>query len=156
AKEQSLAPDEFVERMKREGRLIPGIGHRITSVRNPDKRVELLKSYARDNFPKVELLDYALEVEKVTTSKRENLILNVDGTIGVLFVDLLSSLGYSSKEIDEVIEAGALNALFVLGRSIGFIGHILDEKRLGMPLYRHPWDDILYVVERPEGKPSAG
>lgn len=156
ARDQGLAPDEFVERMKREGRLIPGIGHRIKSVRNPDKRVELLKSYARDNFPKVELLDYALEVEKVTTSKRENLILNVDGTIGVLFVDLLSSLGYSSKEIDEVIEAGALNALFVLGRSIGFIGHILDEKRLAMPLYRHPWDDILYVVERPEGKPSAG
>jgi len=156
AKEQGLAPDEFVERMKREGRLIPGIGHRIKSVRNPDKRVELLKGYARERFPKTELLDYALEVEKVTTSKRENLILNVDGTIGVLFVDLLSSLGYSSKEIDEVIEAGALNALFVLGRSIGFIGHILDEKRLGMPLYRHPWDDILYVVERPEGKPSAG
>ena len=149
AKEKGLAPDEFVERMKREGKLIPGIGHRIKSVRNPDKRVELLKAYARKHFPGVELLDYALEVEKVTTAKRENLILNVDGTIGVLFVDLLASLGYSSKEIDEVIEAGALNGLFVLGRSIGFIGHILDEKRLAMPLYRHPWDDILYAVKRP-------
>ncbi|KAG8926476.1 citrate synthase [Tulasnella sp. 417] len=37
---------------------------------------------------------------------------------------------------------GALNGLFVLGRSIGFIGHHLDQKRLRAPLYRHPADDI--------------
>ncbi len=37
-----------------------------------------------------------------------------------------------------------LNALFVLGRSIGFIGHIIDEKRFNSRLYRHPWDDILF------------
>jgi ATP citrate (pro-S)-lyase len=35
-----------------------------------------------------------------------------------------------------------LNGLFVLGRSIGFIGHHLDQKRLRAPLYRHPADDI--------------
>jgi len=70
--------------------------------------------------------------------------------IGVFLVDMFKSLGYSDKEIDEFINAGAFNAFFVLGRSIGFIGHILDEKRLGIPLYRHPWDDILYDVKRPE------
>jgi ATP citrate (pro-S)-lyase len=40
-----------------------------------------------------------------------------------------------------------LNGLFVLGRSIGFIGHYLDQKRLKQPLYRHPWDDISYINE---------
>ncbi len=150
AYESGLEPDEFVEEMKRRKILIPGIGHRIKSLRNPDKRVEFLKNYARTHFPRTDLLDYALRVEKVTTAKKENLILNVDGTIGVLFVDLLYSLGYKSQEIDEIIEAGTLNALFVLGRSIGIIGHILDEKRLGSPLYRHPWDDILFKVERAE------
>ena len=35
-----------------------------------------------------------------------------------------------------------MNGLFVLGRSIGFIGHHLDQKRLRAPLYRHPADDI--------------
>ena len=30
----------------------------------------------------------------------------------------------------------------MLGRSIGFIGHHLDQKRLRAPLYRHPADDI--------------
>ncbi|WP_456435326.1 citrate/2-methylcitrate synthase, partial [Thermovibrio ammonificans] len=152
AKEKGMDPFEFVEYMKKvEKKPIPGIGHRIKSTKNPDKRVELLKNYAKKNFPSTELLDYALEVEKVTTAKKENLILNVDGTIGVLLVDMFRSLGFSEAEIDELIEAGAFNAFFVLGRSIGFIGHILDEKRLAMPLYRHPWDDILYDVKRPEG-----
>ncbi len=152
AKEKGMDPFEFVEYMKKvEKKPIPGIGHRIKSTKNPDKRVELLKEYARKHFPSTELLDYALEVEKVTTAKKENLILNVDGTIGVLLVDMFRSLGFKEEEIDELIEAGAFNAFFVLGRSIGFIGHILDEKRLAMPLYRHPWDDILYDVKRPEG-----
>ncbi len=151
AKEKGIDPFEFVEYMKKvKKKPIPGIGHRIKSTKNPDKRVELLKNYAKENFPSTELLDYALEVEKVTTAKKENLILNVDGTIGVLLVDMFRSLGFSEAEIDELIEAGAFNAFFVLGRSIGFIGHILDEKRLAMPLYRHPWDDILYDVKRPE------
>ena len=152
AKEKGMDPYEFVDYMKKvEKKPIPGIGHRIKSTKNPDKRVELLKNYAKENFPSTELLNYALEVEKVTTAKKENLILNVDGTIGVLLVDMFKNLGYSDAEIDELIEAGAFNAFFVLGRSIGFIGHVLDEKRLAMPLYRHPWDDILYDVKRPGG-----
>jgi ATP-citrate lyase alpha-subunit len=152
AYEKNMSPNEFVEYMKNVEKIpIPGIGHRIKSTKNPDKRVELLKDFARRNFPKIELLDYALEVEKVTTSKKENLILNVDGTIGVLLVDLFKQIGYSNEDIDKLIEAGAFNAFFVLGRSIGFIGHYLDEKRLDMPLYRHPTDDILYDVKRPEG-----
>ena len=151
ANEKGMEPHEFVDYMKKVEKIpIPGIGHRIKSIKNPDKRVELLKNYAKDNFPKTELLNYALEVEKVTTSKKENLILNVDGTIGVLLVDMFRALGYSDKEIDELINAGAFNAFFVLGRTIGFIGHYLDEKRLDMPLYRHPFDDILYDVKRPE------
>jgi len=147
ANDKGMSPDEFLEYMKKEGKTISGIGHRVKSVRNPDLRVSGLKKYARAHFPQTSLLEFALEVEKITTSKKDNLILNVDGTIGVLMVDMWRSLGYAEHEIDNFIEAGTLNALFVLGRSIGFIGHILDEKRLGMPMYRHPTDDILYNVE---------
>jgi len=150
AHDNGMSPKEFLAYMKKQGIPIPGIGHRIKSVRNPDKRVEGLKKYAAEFFPATPLLDYALEVEKETTSKKENLILNVDGTIGILMVDMWRALGYSEKEIEEFIESGTLNAFFILGRSIGFIGHILDEKRLGMPMYRHPWDDILYQVDKAE------
>jgi ATP-citrate lyase alpha-subunit len=147
ANDNKMSAGEFLDYMKKEGKTISGIGHRVKSVRNPDLRVSGLKKYARAHFPQTSLLEFALEVEEITTSKKDNLILNVDGTIGVLMVDMWRSLGYTEHEIDNFIEAGTLNALFVLGRSIGFIGHILDEKRLGMPMYRHPTDDILYNVE---------
>jgi ATP citrate (pro-S)-lyase len=45
------------------------------------------------------------------------------------------------------VELGGLNALFVLGRTTGFIGHWFDQKRLKQGLYRHPWDDISYVSQ---------
>jgi len=150
ANDNNLSPVEFLSYMKKQGIPIPGIGHRIKSLRNPDKRVEGLKKFAKEYFPATSLLNYALEVEQLTTSKKDNLILNVDGTIGILMVDMWRALGYGEEEINEFIESGTLNAFFIVGRSIGFIGHILDEKRLAMPMYRHPMDDILYDVEEAE------
>jgi ATP-citrate lyase alpha-subunit len=147
----NLPPREFVNAMKQKNVRIQGIGHRLHTVENPDKRVEIMKNYAKAHFKRTDLLDYALSVEAVTTQKKNNLILNVDGCIGVLLVDLLKELQFSDVEIDEMIDAGLFNALFVLGRSIGFMGHYFDQKRLAQPLYRHPLDDILYdVPERPE------
>jgi ATP citrate (pro-S)-lyase len=135
--ESGQSPDEFVESMKRQGKLIPGIGHRIKSANNPDRRVTLLKEFAIKNFHSTKYLDYALQVEKYTLQKAINLILNVDGAIGVLFLDLMhSSASFSPEEINEMIDIGFLNGLFVLARSIGLIGHALDQKRLRQPLYR--------------------
>jgi citrate synthase len=151
AYETGLAPEQFVNDMKKRGINIPGIGHKIKSVKNPDKRVQLLINYARANFPSTELLNYALQVEELTTAKKGNLILNVDGCIGILFIDLMSSCGaFTKAEIDEVVRLGYLNGLFALGRSIGLIGHILDQKRLGSRLYRHPADDIAYMMPSEE------
>jgi len=144
--DNNISPEDFVEDMKRKGIPIPGIGHRIKSKRNPDKRVELLKKFAKENFSSTTYLNYALKVEKVTLQKAENLILNVDGCIGALFLDaLISSKSFSKEEIDSIINIGYLNGLFALSRSIGLIGHILDQKRLGAELYRHPTEDILYI-----------
>ena len=143
--DKKLTPEEFVEGMKKEGRRVSGIGHRIKSAKNPDKRVELLKRYAKKNFPSTTYLDYALEVEKYTLQKANNLILNVDGCIGILFVDLMASCKeFKKEEITEILELGALNGIFVLARTIGMIGHTLDQKRMKQPLYRHPQDDIMY------------
>lgn len=44
---QGLDADEYVEGMKKKGIRVPGIGHRIKSKDNRDKRVELLQNYAR-------------------------------------------------------------------------------------------------------------
>ena len=144
-------PAFMVKDMKSKNINIQGIGHRIKSVTNPDVRVTLLKAYAKKNFPMTPYLDYALEVEKITTAKRGNLILNVDGCIGILCCDMFRSIGYSPEEVKEFVSLGTLNALFVLGRSIGFMGHIMDQKRMKAGLYRHPWDDIAYMMpDKPE------
>jgi ATP citrate (pro-S)-lyase len=56
-------------------------------------RVKIIKEFVMESFPAKPLLNYALEVEKITTSKKPNLILNVDGVIAVSFVDLLRHSG---------------------------------------------------------------
>jgi succinyl-CoA synthetase alpha subunit/citrate synthase len=146
AKKENLSPLEFIKDMKAKGINIQGIGHRIKSASNPDIRVTLLKKFARENFPVTPHLDYALEVEKITLTKRNNLILNVDGCIGILFLDLMDAAGdlFSPEEKADIIEYGILNGLFMLGRTIGMIGHYFDQKRLKSGLYRHPMDDVLY------------
>lgn len=151
AQERGVPPDEFVEGLKRCGRRVEGIGHRIKTAENRDKRVELLSRYAAEAFPSTHVLAYAKSVEAYTLTKASNLVLNIDGCIGALFVDMLMTADqFSPAEVDEVLELGALNGIFVVSRSIGLVGHALDQRRMKQPLYRHPWDDVLYASpERP-------
>lgn len=142
-----MTADEFVEKMRKNKELIPGIGHKIKSLEDPDARVAQIKEFVARHIPSAEVFNFACAVEKVTTKKKSNLILNVDGAIAVAFVDLLRSCGaFNMDEANEYIEMGVLNGLFVVGRSIGFIGHWIDQNRLKQPLYRHPTDDISYIT----------
>lgn len=146
AHKKGLSPKEFVEQMKKTGKYIPGIGHRVKSVRNPDKRVEILKAFAKKHFKSTKYLDFALKVEKITTKKKENLILNVDGCIAQTFLDFAYGSGiFTKKETKEILDTNALNGIFVLARTIGLIAHSIDQKRIKEKLYRHPWEDILYL-----------
>ncbi|KAJ5539581.1 hypothetical protein N7504_000809 [Penicillium tannophilum] len=145
--DKGLSPRDFVDSSRKANKLIPGIGHKVKSRNNPDLRVELVKEFAKKHFPSTKLLDYAIAVETVTTSKKDNLILNVDGCVAVCFIDLLRNCGaFTPEEAEDYIRMGVLNGLFVLGRSIGLIAHYLDQKRLRTGLYRHPWDDITYLL----------
>eukprot|EP00172_Hildenbrandia_rubra_P001988 Plantae.Rhodophyta-Hildenbrandia_rubra.ctg26321.p1 GENE.Plantae.Rhodophyta-Hildenbrandia_rubra.ctg26321~~Plantae.Rhodophyta-Hildenbrandia_rubra.ctg26321.p1 ORF type:complete len:453 (+),score=100.72 Plantae.Rhodophyta-Hildenbrandia_rubra.ctg26321:847-2205(+) len=151
ARDNNVPADEFVEGLKREGKRVEGIGHRIKTAENPDKRVLLLSEYAEDHFPSMKYFEYAKSVEEYTLKKANNLVLNIDGAIGALFVDMLSGCkSFREEEVDEVLELGCCNALFVLSRTIGLTAHALDQKRMKQPLYRHPMDDVLYVeAEKP-------
>ena len=121
--EQKLTPEAFLDYMKANVGPVPGIGHRVKSVKNPDKRVSELVSYVKSLSIPMPHLDFALQVEKITTAKKDTLILNVDGTIAAILVDL----GYPVE---------SLNGFFILARTIGFIGHWIDQKRQGSRLIR--------------------
>jgi succinyl-CoA synthetase alpha subunit len=141
----NLSAKELIDQKKRQGEYIMGIGHKIKSAQNPDDRVTILKHFAKKHLKITTYLDFALAVEAETLKKRNNLILNVDGAIGTIFLDILSNCKFNQKELEETISYEVLNAIFVLGRTIGMLGHAIDQKRLQEGLYRHPWDDILYV-----------
>ncbi len=127
----------FVNTMRKKNILIMGIGHRVRTIQNPDMRVKIIKDYAKRYFPATPVLDFALDVEQVTTKKKATLILNVDGCIAACFVDLLRNCGaFDLNEANELLSNGCLNGLFVTGRTIGFIGHFIDQKRLKQGLYR--------------------
>ncbi len=123
ALEKHLSPGEFLEFMKANVGPVPGIGHRVKSVKNPDKRVKDLVAYVKGLGIPMPHLDFALAVEKRTSAKKETLILNVDGTIAAILIDL----GWPIE---------SLNGFFLVARSIGFIGHWIDQKRQGSRLIR--------------------
>jgi citrate synthase len=142
--QQQQSAQEFVNTMKNSGINIPGIGHKVKSIHNPDARCMILFNLA-ESFPIRKHLQFAKSVEAITVMKKPNLILNVDGHIGAMLIDMLVDIGCTSSEIQQYIDADLLNGLFVLARSIGFIGHHIDQKRLSEWLYRTSWDDILYT-----------
>jgi len=62
-------------------------------------------------------------------------------------LDLLSEKeGFSDIELQRLTEAEFFNSLFVLSRSVGFIAHFLDQKRLDEGLFRLP-DDLVAEAE---------
>merc|ERR1712134_112468 len=65
AHDHGVTAKKFVDDMKRGNKLIMGIGHRIKSISNPDQRVVIIKEFAKREFPKTDVLDFALAVEQV-------------------------------------------------------------------------------------------
>lgn len=138
----------FVERFARQGTAIPGIGHKKYRLDFPDPRVQDLMKFA-GNKNGDRFLNFARSVERVTTAKKDILILNVDGTIAAVMLDILESeLGYSKKQLNELVDIEFFNALFVLSRSIGFTAHYLDQRRHDEGLLRLGPDDVEYITER--------
>ena len=86
---------------------------------------------------------FAKEIEKVTVAKKGNLILNVDGAIAAVSLDILAEKeGYSVEDLKQLAEIEFFNAIFVASRSIGFISHFLDQKRLDEGIFRLEEEDV--------------
>ncbi len=142
--EQQLAP-EFVESFTSKGGIIPGIGHKKYRIEQPDPRVMALLQFA-SNSNEDRYTKFALSVQAVTTAKKGNLILNVDGAIAAVLLDLLESeLGYTKQQLESLVQAEFFNALFVISRSIGFTAHFIDQRRHDEGLFRLGANDVAYL-----------
>ncbi len=139
-----MSAKEYVEAETKAGRLILGIGHKKYRVGIPDPRVAALSQFA--TLLKVHPhYDFAREVEEVTTAKSGSLILNVDGVIAALFIDILVECeGFTEAQIKELIDAEFFNAFFIIPRSVGFIAHFLEQKQNDEGLFRLP-EELLFT-----------
>lgn len=137
-----VPPSDLVESYAKRKIYIPGIGHRKYRLDNPDPRVPLLTELlSKTPHP---YLDYALAIAKLTSAKKPNLILNVDGAIAAVLLDLLAQKEHLPvAQIQSLVQAEFFNAPFVLGRSVGLIAHYLDQKNLGEPLFRLPDNQVM-------------
>lgn len=143
--EDNLDGKTFVDTFKSRDGIIPGIGHKKYRLDMPDPRVGALAEFA-DNSNGGKYFKFARSVERVTTIKKGNLILNVDGAIAALMLDILQSeLNMSDRELRELVNIEFFNALFVLSRSVGFTAHYLDQRRHDEGLLRLPDDDVRYI-----------
>ncbi len=141
----NVQPSELVEERARAKQFIGGIGHKKYRLDLPDPRTVILAEYA-EQLTEHPYFDFAKGIEAITTQKKGNLILNVDGHIAALMLDVLAQEeGYTPRELDQLIAADFFNALFVIPRTVGFISHYLDQKRLDEGLFRLPDDDVFLV-----------
>lgn len=123
--------------------VIQGIGHKKYRIDRPDPRVAALIEFGIEGG---RYLAFARSIETVTTGKKANLILNVDGAIAAILLDLLETeLGYTHEQLRELVEIEFFNALFILSRSVGFTAHYLDQRRHDEGLFRLSTDDIRYL-----------
>lgn len=135
-------PASIVEDFAKRKTYIPGIGHKKYRLDLPDPRIPLLLKIL-GNIPTPHL-DYARAIEQLTTAKKPNLILNVDGALAAILLDIFKhDEKLKPADLRSLLDAEFFNAIFVLSRSVGFIGHYLDQKRLGEGLFRLPDNQVL-------------
>ena len=143
--EAQVSPYDYVESIAKKRGIISGIGHKKYRVDAPDPRVSLIIGFTKE-LKQTSYTDFATEVEKITTAKKGNLILNIDGAIAAVLLDLLSEKeGLTEKELLELVDAEFFNAFFVLSRAVGFTAHYLDQKRRDEGLFRLSPKEINYI-----------
>jgi ATP citrate (pro-S)-lyase len=134
----------FVEKRTKGGALLAGIGHRKYRVGIPDPRVAALLGFS-DLLKEHPHLDFAKEIAKITTAKNGSLILNVDGAIAALALDIFSECEkFSEEDLQALTDAEFFNALFVIPRTVGFIAHFMEQKMSDEGLFRLP-EELLFV-----------
>ena len=109
----SESPEEIVSRFEKEGKFIPGFGHKI--YKEEDPRATIIYTKAKEGNVSLDAFEKAYAIEALLEKQKgKKLPLNIDGAFaaGVL------SLGMNPS---------AAKALFVFGRVAGMGAHAIEE-----------------------------
>ena len=145
-------PEEFhqkdlSEKMKKKAWISPELDTKLRASKTPIDEWKVWKTLRKHTFL-LELLDYALAVEAVTTAKKERLF---SMSMAVLVLPLwiwwrVFPSFFSDEEIREVIRLGMLNGLLFLDEALVFWDISLTKTDWGQGLYPFPMDDVLYLT----------
>ena len=134
--QDGIKPADLVEDYASKKKYISGIGHKKYRVDNPDPRVKKILELTQ-GLEKRQYTNFAQGIEAETVQKKGNLILNVDGAIAAGLLDILHEKeGYTPEELAKLVDIEFFNALFVLSRSVGFMAHYFDQKRIDEGIFR--------------------
>ena len=146
----SSEPAALVESFAARKQYISGIGHRKYRSDHPDPRVSRIMAHA-EALKERRFTSFARGVEQQTLAKKGNLILNVDGAIAACLLDILSEEeGYSLDGLQRLVDVEFFNGLFVLSRSVGFMAHYFDQRRIDEGLFRLSPDDVTRLPSLPD------
>lgn len=113
-KKEGLGVKGVVEDYLKEGKRMPGFGHRIYEV---DPRSQLLFKLAKEEGLSLEFVDLAIQIEKeLKSQKGKALPVNIDGSIAAI----LCSFGWDAK---------LGKAVFLTARTPGLCGQYLNHTR---------------------------
>ncbi|MHB9028677.1 MAG: citrate/2-methylcitrate synthase, partial [Candidatus Latescibacterota bacterium] len=127
--------DRYAGKPGGEKRKIPGYGHRYYGLYGRDPRAEALLELAENNGCGGESAALARAVERILQEQKANgLCLNVDGAIGAV----ISEMG---------IPPAAGKALFIIPRSAGILGQLLEQKEGSF--FRLSNDSVSYTGPAP-------
>jgi ATP citrate (pro-S)-lyase len=139
------SPTSLVEEYASKRKYIAGIGHKKYRIDSPDPRVARLLTYTT-GLVDAKFTTFARGVEMETTRKNGNLILNIDGAMAAVLLDLLAEKeGYSLQQLHLLADTEFFNSLFVLSRSVGFMAHYFDQARLDEGLFRLGTNQVAHI-----------
>jgi len=124
ANRESISIDESAGRtlaaMREAGERMPGFGHRLHT---KDPRTARLFELAREAGVDGVHMQAARAVEKAFADAKKSLPINVDGAIGAILADL-------------GMNPAAFNGIFMIARTPGLIGHVIEEQTREKPMRR--------------------
>lgn len=133
--QMGLSSEKLVEKVLGSGDRIPGFGHKVYKDEDPRARQIFEKAKSLGFFGEHSELAVAVEAE-LERKKGKKIPINVDGAIAAV----VSDMGFDYR---------LGKGFFIIGRVVGLVAHIFEERMREKPFRRIANEEIEYDGEAP-------